>query len=176
LEAGLALAGALLVATAAALGLAWLWRQGPLDRPVGWPKPTVFTLSLQLLQPLAALSLEHDLRRVGSPGATPEERLAAKRALLSEYAASEADQRGWFAHLGPLFLNASVAGVLYWALDNPTQAGLQLSIGLLVSQLRVWTAPRVATRALRGDLRRAPQSVPALPVATADIWGIAVAF
>lgn len=117
--------------------------------------PPATGLVLQLADPLAALELHAD-RVPLEAEADRAARIRAKRALLRRYARSEAGQRNWFAHVGPLFLNTLVAGVQLFAFDEPLMAALQLGVGVGLSQLKVWTAPRAASRALEAQVPQRP--------------------
>lgn len=109
--------------------------------------PPAVGLSLQWIQRLEALGVDEDVAPLADRDQATRIRL--KRALLERYADSEGQQRNWFAHLGPLFLNTSVAGLIWWATDDPVRAAIQLGAGITVSELRVWTSPQAATHAVR---------------------------
>ncbi len=132
------------------------WVQG-----VGGSAPVV-GLSLQLGAPLAALSLDADLEALEATWGEGRhvERAAAKRRLLRRYARSEAEQRNWFAHVGPLVLNLSVAAVSGFVFDDWTSAGIQLGAGVLISEIKVWTAPTAASESDRELDVSAPSNGP----------------
>jgi hypothetical protein len=90
-------------------------------------------------------------------------RVQAKRALLDRYATSEEKQRNWFAHAGPIFLNALVAGVQLFGFHEPLMAGLQLGIGVGLSQTKVWTSPTAASVGRRDGPRAPVVTATALP-------------
>lgn len=120
--------------------------------------PPAVGFALALLNAPAALSLDADRRALDrSP---PDSRLVAKRALVRRYADSESDQRNVFAHLGPLFLNASVATLTWLVADQPVPAAIQFGAGTLLSELRVLTAPRAATSAVAVGSKSAPRIAP----------------
>lgn len=98
--------------------------------------PPITGLAIQLATPLAALG-----------GPEPNE---PNEVTLERYARSEREKRNWFAHVGPIFLNLAVAALQLFVTDRPVTAGLQVGIGITLSQTQLWTSPRVATRALRG--------------------------
>jgi len=102
--------------------------------------PPLTGLVLQFVNPLAALRLGADLRALDV--LPPAARREAKLALLRRYVRSEHEQRNWFAHVGPVFLNASVAALQLFVFDQPLMAGIQLVAGIAISELRVWTSPR----------------------------------
>jgi hypothetical protein len=121
--------------------------------------PPITGLSIQLATPLAALG-----------GPEPNE---PPEVTLERYARSEREKRNavleppawssdppqrecrrqatepsnWFAHVGPIFLNLAVAALQLFVTDRPVTAGLQVGIGITLSQTQLWTSPRVATRA-----------------------------
>lgn len=95
--------------------------------------PPITGLTIQLATPLAAL-------RGPEPNEPPE-------VTLERYARSEREKRNWFAHVGPIFLNLAVAALQLFVVDRPVTAGLQVGIGITLSQTQLWTSPRVATRA-----------------------------
>lgn len=97
--------------------------------------PPLTGLTIQLASPLASL-------REPPLDEAPE-------LTLARYARSEAEKRNWFAHVGPIFLNLAVAAVQLFAFDRPLNAGLQVGLGITLSQTQLWTSPRVATNALR---------------------------
>jgi hypothetical protein len=97
--------------------------------------PPITGLTIQLATPLAALG-----------GPEPNE---PPEITLERYACSEREKRDWFAHVGPIFLNLAVAALQLFVVDRPVTAGLQVGIGITLSQTQLWTSPRVATRALR---------------------------
>jgi hypothetical protein len=148
---------------------------GRIAQAVGAVPPTV-GLVLQLAQPLAALQLDEDLENLLANSFDEETRVAEKHRLLSLYAESEAQQRNWFAHAGPIFLNASIAGVLLWALDKPVQAAIQLGAGVAISEIRVWTSPQTATDALAGLPPPAASVGRVWPVTGWGYWGLAGTF
>lgn len=112
--------------------------------------PLVAGVVSQLLTAPRALSVETDLAIIDNSGAPPDERARMKRALLVAYAEDEASYRGWMGHLGPLFVNAAAAAAFLFGRDDALGAGLQLGIGMALSELRVWTSPTGATDTLRG--------------------------
>ncbi|MCU0673155.1 MAG: hypothetical protein MUE69_10230 [Myxococcota bacterium] len=95
--------------------------------------PPITGLTIQLATPLAALG-----------GPEPNE---PPEITLQRYARSEREKRNWFAHVGPIFLNLAVAALQLFVADRPVTAGLQVGIGVTLSQTQLWTSPRVATRA-----------------------------
>ncbi|MEM7448911.1 MAG: hypothetical protein AAF355_11785 [Myxococcota bacterium] len=120
----------------------------PQDREDRWgsalgvvPPMTGFTL--QFATPLAALRLDSDLEALRT--SPPADCVAAKRALLLRYARSERKARNWFAHAGPIFLNTMIAGTRSLFFDQQIPALVALGIGLTLSELKVWTSPRVAS-------------------------------
>ena len=139
--------------------------------------PPVVGLTLHFINQLEALDLDDDLAALG-PQLTASERLVAKRGLLQAYAKSEQLQRNWFAHVGPIFLNAAIAGLVWWTADDPVRAAIQFGVGLTLSEARVWTSPRVATNAVR-DLASPPPSAArprVMPVVGPGTAGLAIRF
>jgi hypothetical protein len=126
-------------------------------------------LTLQLVAPLDSLELPRDLAHIRETKLEPKERLRAKKALLARYARSERKQRNWFAHAGPIFLNASLAALLLLATDKPLEAGVQLGAGILVSELNVWTSPTAASEPFE---TKAPQ-LGVTPVLSFGYFGLA---
>ena len=105
--------------------------------------PPAVGITLALLDAPAALSLDADRLELQSRDASS--RMRSKEELLRRYAESESRQRGLFAHLGPLVLNATVASLTWLVADQPVPAIVQLSAGTLLSELRVLTSPRAAS-------------------------------
>ena len=97
--------------------------------------PALTGLTIQLASPLASLR--------EPPLDEPPE------LTLARFARSEAEKRNWFAHVGPIFLNLAVAAVQLFAFDGRLSAGLQVGLGVSLSQTQLWSSPRVATNALR---------------------------
>ena len=108
--------------------------------------PPAVGITLALVDAPAALSLDSDRLALQSRDAAS--RLRSKKELLRRYADSESSQRGLFAHLGPLVLNASVASLTWLVADQPVPAIVQLSAGTVLSELRVLTSPRAASSSL----------------------------
>ncbi|MBS2018087.1 MAG: hypothetical protein JST00_34760 [Deltaproteobacteria bacterium] len=105
--------------------------------------PPAVGIVLAIVDAPAALSLDTDRLELQSRDAAARRR--SKSELLRRYAASESQQRGVFAHLGPLVLNASVAALTWRVADQPIPAVVQLGAGTLLSELRVFTSPRAAS-------------------------------
>ena len=102
--------------------------------------PVAAGLLSQLLTPLPALDLDRDLEGAPDP--------AHRQALLRRYAQAEEARRGWLQHVLGIGTNAAAAAYLLLEEDAPLAAALQLGVGAVVTELRIWTAPRAATDAL----------------------------
>lgn len=123
--------------------------------------PSAAGVAMHFIRPLRALSADDYLKALAHDDAADPP--AARIELLREFAASEDKERGWFAHVGTVAINLGVAGVMWLALDEPVKAAIQAGGGIVVGEIRIWTAPRTANDFLdeRGD--SAP--LPALTVA-----------
>ena len=139
--------------------------------------PPAVGLSLHLINHLEALGLDDDLSRVIQSDMSDVQRLDAKRQLLRVYAESEGVQRNWFAHAGPLFLNAAIAGIIWWSADDPLRAAIQFGVGIALSEARIWTSPQVATNARRATQSSRQASAPrVLPIIGPGQFGLALRF
>ena len=136
--------------------------------------PPVLGVTLQLANPLAALDLTDDVKPLADKA--PDERVAAKLALLKRYAESEGLQRNWFAHAGAIGLSLAVGAVLWLVLDEPVLAALQAGGGIAVSQARIWTSPQTATEALAGFAPATASGPSFRPYASFGSWGLVVRF
>lgn len=92
--------------------------------------------------------------------------LARAEAVVRGAAAKQRFGRSWLVHAGGAAVNVAIALVLWLALDEPVNAGIQLGVGIAVSQTQIWTQPMRAARdwaAYRRRFRRAAAGLPAAP-------------
>jgi len=141
--------GALIGGTALQGSLAVFAESGTRDRAARGLQiiPPAGALAIHFVKRLGALNLENDLAHINSQQLSAADRIAAKRALLAEYADDESRQRSLGAHIGPLIANLAIGGALWFGFDKPAQAALQIGIGVGLAEARLWTSPQVATRA-----------------------------